>query len=336
MSSEIVRMNGNSTAVFVEDSRLKTYNLKAEMKRAGSKVLNAVRESWAGLEKAFGIVKNSFNARIQLSSSIPLKESHVNGMKNSILHLKLFGFLNLPLNAINLPGTAKEIVKSVKSKDAEGTVLSAMTFTILTAGMFDSFIDVVNASLLLSGKSVLGGVFAVVAIPVVIGMNGLNVISKGVQLWNLSKFDREVKQLMTAKIKEGSPQEARQAVLAFLNDKLGRLSRKTSRDQGNKTVQLLQGLKLKLEANEDPQKEIVEIGKAMKRIRSSIEETKKIAKWSLVAFSIIVVAYTLFFAAVPMAIPFAMLAIGAAIRLAIWVYQKRLAGKKTDALDEKS
>lgn len=336
MSSTTVGVNGNSPAVLVAGPTASTssYNLKAGIKKAGSKALNAVRESWACLEKAFGVAKNTFNTRIQLRSTLPLKDKHAEGMTKSIQGMKLFAFLNLPLNALHLPATAKDIVESVKLKDAEGAVLAAMTFTILTADMFDSATDVVNAALFFSGKSALGGVFAVVGLPVVIGMIGLSAISKGVQLWNLSKFDREISQLMADKVKEENPQETRQAVLEFLNDKLGRLSRKTSRDQGEKTVELLLGLKKKLEENENlQQKEIAEIGKAMKKIRSSIGENKKANKWSLVAFSVMLVAFGLFFAAVPMAIPFAMLAVGFAIRLAVWFNQRKLSRKKPDALD---
>lgn len=332
-------MSSNTTVAMVNSSSFVTpsipqYEVKSRIKNAGSKVLNVVREGWAGLEKAFGIAKNSINTRLQLRSSYPLKDSQAHAMKTSIHGMKLFAVLNLPLNAMHLPGTAKEIIESIKLKDTEGAVLSAMTFTILTADMFDSFTDVVNASLFLSGKAALGGVFAVVGLPVVMGMIGLSAISKGVQLWNLSKFDSEIKKLMSEKVKEESPQETRGALLDFVNDKLGRLGRKTKRDTNEKTVKILEGLKKKLEANETlQQKEVAEIGKTLKKIRSSLDETKKVAKWSLVAFSIMLVAFTLFFTTVPMAIPFVMLAVGFAIRFSVWAHQKQLFRRKPDALE---
>lgn len=288
---------------------------QCELKAACTKVWNGVQEVWGGLEKAFGVAKNSINFTLQIS---PMPESQAAGLKKGIYGMKLFAILNLPFNAVAIPGVAKDIFECIKLGDIEGALLSSMTFTILAADMFDSFSDVVNSSLLLSGEAALGGVIAAVGLPVVMGMIGLQAISKGVRLWNLCSFDSELEQLSTD----------RRTVLDFLEDKLGRLSRKTNRDLDAQTVTLLQQLKDKLVKSEDIKSE--EIKKDLEQIRTSLNKDKKTTKWALAAFIIMFVAFTLFFTAVPMAVAFAMLTVGFMIRLGIWAHQNGIFKKKVE------
>lgn len=304
---------------------------KTKVKGYAASGLKAIQEAWGGLEKTFGSLRSAMNARMQLKP--PLKESHVITMKNGINGMKLFAVLNLPLHAIELPGVAKDISESVKLKDKEGVALSAMTFAILTADMYDSLTMVINASLALSSKPALGGVVAVIGTPVVMGMIGLASVTKGIHLWNIRKFDKEISQLMQDKISESTPTESREAILEFVNHKLGTMVRKTKRDTDAKTIELLQAIKQKVETTEKLEvKDIAEIRGAVKKIRDSIGQTKKILKWTLVAFSIMLVAFSMFYLTIPLAIPFALLAVGFAIRLGVWAYQRHLAKKRTEAL----
>lgn len=314
-----------TSVVSQQNNSLTSVSLKAKMKRAGHLVLKGVQDTWGGLEKAFGIAKNGLNVRLQLRNWYPMRATDAAGILKGIQGMKLFTGLNFPLNAIELPRTAKEIAESVKLKDKEGAILGSMTFAVLVTDMYDAVTTAVNASLVLSSRPALGGVVAVLGTPLVMGMVGVNAIKKTVQLWNIRKLEKEIECLIKGEATDKSPEEFRKTLLEFLNQKLNVQGRKTKRDTDSTTVSQLEALKRKIESKEKlEQQDIIEIGKAVRDIRASIKYVKKSAAWVLGAFSVMFVAFSLFYSTIPLAIPFTMLALAFIVRFAAWADQKRV------------
>lgn len=313
----VVTYNKNSTSNSIANL---SYRKRPAIKTIGNKILFVVKDSWGFLGKALAISKSSLNTRIHAHFILPLKTSTATEIKKSILHMKLFGILNISLNALELPSKVQDFVESVRLKDGEGAVVSAMTFSVLTAEMYESFVDVINASLALSSKPVLTGAISVISTPLAITIAGFSTISKTIQLWNIRKFERELDVLFPEKCSFEAG-----CGIKFLGETLGRLKQKTKRNMGEKTYKLLEILNQKLEGSQKiDQKEIVKIGQVVKKIRTSIRETKKNVKLSLVALSVMIVAIVMFFTAIPLVIPFALMTVSFVIRLAAWCYQKHV------------
>lgn len=114
-------------------------------------------------------------------------------IKNITTHMKLLSIVSVIFSIPDLKATAQKMLKNFLWRDKEGFALGALTFTIIASDIFDSITTFVNASLTIASKKTIG-IFSAIALPLGYIMSGLGTISRIIQIAKSHHLYRKIKQ----------------------------------------------------------------------------------------------------------------------------------------------
>ena len=273
-----------------------------------NRVHQVVSKVWNYAGKALPLGRNLLNASIRGATWLKFGYKGEDAkIKSLITRIKLFSAIGITLDLISIPSIIRKIGNSLKAHDREGAALASFSFAILATDIFENMTGVVNASLEVMGRATIGWVPAV-AWPLAFGMVNCSAVLRGIKLHHQASFRREIKH-----ISHESPEQLRQFVQKY--DAQVVLERKTN----GKTVEMMGQIR-KLLDQEGPL-DIGLVSKALEEIRSSL--TKEIAaqRVQIAANVVISAGLLLSYVSLPPALPFLVLAVGRAARLALTAIQ---------------
>jgi hypothetical protein len=149
---------------------------------------------WSYLGKISLLARSILNAAARSCSIIAMAGSHFPDVVKDITNqLKLLSIVSLPFSVVDIHSAAGKIFAGFLAKDAEGSVLSALSFTIIAADIVDSVATFINAALVLSSANPIA-LFSAIGLPLGFTMVGLGIISRTIQIAKDSNLYRQAQE----------------------------------------------------------------------------------------------------------------------------------------------
>lgn len=304
--------------------------------------INSVDKAWSYLGKTLSLSRYGLNAIVNSKVWKESGQKNVDArIKDLVIRLKLFSIVNVPLSVPSVVSQVKKLWNSVQWHDYEGILLSTLSIVVLAADNFDNVTTFVNALLQTLSHAPIEWISAI-GIPLGLSLIGMNTISRGYRLYQLSKFLYELNTELIGKMekKELSTEELQSALTKFLESKLGPNMDKTTlaqdlrtqikqcneaileRHTNSKTVRLLDLLSDAVQTKRMlTEAHAIAIFGILKDIQQSICEEIGIQALTLVAYSVSATALLLLLLATPTPLPYILLGCSILLRIGIQVYQ---------------
>lgn len=316
---------------------------KQSIKSAAKKAFASFASHWEYINKGIGLTRRTITLITESGALIEkgFKKTY-QVLKQSVLYLKFFAIISIPLGIAKIPSQAKQLKESVLSKDHEGSILSGLSLTTLTVGLFESITSFVNTTIEVISHSPIRWM-AAIGRPIGMGLAGINSVKKCHHIYHLCKFSLDLKHNVLNKIENDSvsPSEITEVLKPFLNKYLGSEDTQVPENQTKK----FKARVLERQTNDATVARLNEISDLMNQIepitstqattiRHTLKEIKKdlkdekLCQAGLILTSVIsVIAFATFSLSNPF-IPFGLMATSTIGQIAIKIHEDKKNQKK--------
>lgn len=316
-------------------------------KKFRSLVYDTCEHAWSYLGKIAVITRNFLNGVAKscylfVTTCKDLSER----LQDITKHMKFLSIVGVFFSIFDLIATSQKLVKNVLFNDKEGVALSAISFTIIASDIMDSITTFVNTTLAVAGAKTIE-VFSAVSLPLGFIMVGFGTISRTVHIAKSAHLYRKIRQeinshdnldrssLKAFLEKTLGIDEELKSLLKIPSDQLTKVQRKKiEKLKEKKKMAILRAApseavkdleKLLTLLNENPNEELtvdkkIEIEKLLENVQKHLRKKLTTDTIAIVANMFSLAALILFAIGTSGAVPFVLVVIAFAIRLASLIY----------------
>lgn len=179
-------------------------------------------DAWSYIGKSLTATRHFMNATVRSARLFAISCKGTKRIQRAVTGLKLFTIVGVPFNLAALPSQIAKIGKRLHLKDPEGVFLASLSFSLISADIFDSLTTFVGAVLQTLSRTSPHWL-SVVGMPTSIAVVAMGSVSRKMHLIRLGEFyaelDRDLIRKMEGKVL--SAEELQQLLRPYLDSKMG-------------------------------------------------------------------------------------------------------------------
>lgn len=191
----------NLSAIHQATTNENNFFLNNQFSTKLKKIHEIADHTWSYLGKVIIFTRHLLNAASKNCHLISLLGKDLpQRIAKTILRLKLFSILSVPLSLASLKSTSEKIFKNFLINDKEGIALSSLTFTITAIDVLDSISTFVNTVLNLWSRPSIASLSAL-GLPFGFAMSGLGIVSRIIQVAKTHQVSKSVSDIRKEMLK---------------------------------------------------------------------------------------------------------------------------------------